>query len=808
MEIYSAGSNLNGQLCRSSNNQDPCKIYSPVESKIVSFSAGRNQNVAVYEDGTAYGSGSNRIGELGLKKQGDYSLPKSISLTKGFFSSNPFITKVACGLSFSLFLEKKGSVYITYNFSTQKVTSPEPIVSVHGFMQPWIIGASGRAYLIEYDENDASVPPKCQQFQILKDEIEESDKSLNIKSKQTNENIEPIIDICSISKWVIFLTKNGKIYSKRNNENEILLYENFGNQKICKISGKTCHILALNDQGEVYSLGLGNNGKLGLGNENDVDVFTKIESLNVKIIDISASTDFSCFIDDQNKVWFCGLSIFGSKKGKFLVPEKLTFIEGVVRIFCGYSHIFFFTDQNCVHPDSTIQASLFDTLAQSLRDITKTITGVHDLSDQQSDDLSHNLSININQLKSDENETIYSNNAEKYKKQIFSLEKEIEKLKKSNNSICEETAQLIQRFNETSQKLNNENSYLKDQNLELIEKLKQREYEIEELKLKNENTNLSRLNHENEKLKKQIEFLLQKKSQKFENMTFIDLTTFKQITDENLIGEGATAKVFCISKEKKYALKQLKGKGKEQESDFENQKHFFAESQFLFALRHPCIVTFYGFSYGDKTHPPSILLEYCPKNLSKVIKQLNVTEKMFAIIDILYAMRFIHSNNVVHRDLKPENILLNTQTNYFKLADFGLSRILPATAMSDSLTTGVGTLKFMAPEVMNELPYTNKADCYSFGVILYYIVTNGELPEVTIGQVCMGQIPEIPSAVNENCKQLILDCWEFDPEKRPSFNEIILYVKEKNYQLMNFIEFEKIKRRVEEIEMYEEIFLQ
>ena len=89
-------------------------------------------------------------------------------------------------------------------------------------------------------------------------------------------------------------------------------------------------------------------------------------------------------------------------------------------------------------------------------------------------------------------------------------------------------------------------------------------------------------------------------------------------------------------------------------------------------------------------------------------------------------MRYIHSNNLIHRDLKPDNILLS-HSKHVRISDFGLTK---ENDLTFSQSKGVGTLRFMAPELFevdenNERiqRYNNKVDVYSFGIILIYIVT-------------------------------------------------------------------------------------
>lgn len=95
---------------------------------------------------------------------------------------------------------------------------------------------------------------------------------------------------------------------------------------------------------------------------------------------------------------------------------------------------------------------------------------------------------------------------------------------------------------------------------------------------------------------------------------------------------------------------------------------------------------------------------------------------------MLLGVDHLHQNDIIHRDIKLENYLVNIdeQTNKItlKLTDFGLSCFYD---MDDPPTAFVGTLNYMAPEILKERPYCHKVDCFALGIILYFLFTM-ELP--------------------------------------------------------------------------------
>ena len=155
-------------------------------------------------------------------------------------------------------------------------------------------------------------------------------------------------------------------------------------------------------------------------------------------------------------------------------------------------------------------------------------------------------------------------------------------------------------------------------------------------------------------------------------------------------------------------------------------------------------------------------------------------------------MKFVHSQKVVHRDLKPQNILIGNDGN-IKISDFGISKLMNA---ETQMTGGVGTQKFMAPEILNEEEYDQKVDVYSFGVVLYFILTGGEMPKITVVQIGTGKKAKIPEKVNKISQKLINKCWNFDPKDRPSFDEILNYIETHDYNLIELSEEEKDEIKV------------
>jgi len=213
---------------------------------------------------------------------------------------------------------------------------------------------------------------------------------------------------------------------------------------------------------------------------------------------------------------------------------------------------------------------------------------------------------------------------------------------------------------------------------------------------------------------------------------------------------------------------------------FTNQElisEFASEVGMLRKLRHPNIILF----MGACTRPPTlcVVTELMTCSLFDLLHntdvQLSWKLRLQVALDTARGMNFLHYNvpPIIHRDLKSPNVLLDSNRRA-KVCDFGLARSKAITTM----TGQCGTFQWMAPEAINNLKYTEKADVFSFGVILWELISR-ELPydgmnsvQVSVAVLTKAYRPPIPKNCPPEYSQLIQDCWHQTPEKRPSFESI------------------------------------
>ncbi|MDO4616733.1 MAG: protein kinase [Lachnospiraceae bacterium] len=143
--------------------------------------------------------------------------------------------------------------------------------------------------------------------------------------------------------------------------------------------------------------------------------------------------------------------------------------------------------------------------------------------------------------------------------------------------------------------------------------------------------------------------------------------------------------------------------------------------------------------------------------------------------DICEALKICEKTGIMHRDIKPENILVN-EFGDFKLGDFGIARKM------DLLSHGLskkGTPNYMAPEVATGLVYDNRADLYSLGIVLYYLLNEGRLPFLeaadqlspaargrAIDRRMRGEKLLPPSGASGAMADLVLRACAYDPNQR------------------------------------------
>lgn len=194
-------------------------------------------------------------------------------------------------------------------------------------------------------------------------------------------------------------------------------------------------------------------------------------------------------------------------------------------------------------------------------------------------------------------------------------------------------------------------------------------------------------------------------------------------------------------------------------------------------LDHPGIVKLLDLLEDESAY--YLVLEYCGGGelFDFIISRTRVEEPLAKRFfkQIVLAVGYCHSMNVVHRDLKPENLLL-TDNNTVKLIDFGLSNV----HADQPLTDRCGSACYIAPEALTTNSYYGvPADIWALGVILYALV-DGSLPwnyqdsQIMFQQITTGDFP-MPTALSIQCQDLLRGILNPNPAQRFKIDDILMH---------------------------------
>jgi len=230
-------------------------------------------------------------------------------------------------------------------------------------------------------------------------------------------------------------------------------------------------------------------------------------------------------------------------------------------------------------------------------------------------------------------------------------------------------------------------------------------------------------------------------------------------------------------------------------------QEFDEEFAMLCRLDHPNVVRVLGagkfprrFIVLEYLSRGSIsFMQYSHKKTSNFIHRTVFGRSTFSFGEVLLharslasAMHYLHAGVhpdavIIHRDLKADNVGF-TKDGVLKLFDFGLCACIRRQTCSDEgyrLTGRTGSLRFMAPEVAQSLPYSEKADVYSFSILVWQMARDHVFKqgmrwaEFMKDVVVEGERPKVDESWPASFSSLLESCWDADPAVRPSFARIL-----------------------------------
>ncbi|GAM23718.1 hypothetical protein SAMD00019534_068930 [Acytostelium subglobosum LB1] len=246
----------------------------------------------------------------------------------------------------------------------------------------------------------------------------------------------------------------------------------------------------------------------------------------------------------------------------------------------------------------------------------------------------------------------------------------------------------------------------------------------------------------------------------------------------DLLGGGAYGKVYKATCRGKPVAVKVPKKQTLSESEL---KAFQNEVAIWKQIFHPNVVM----CMGACTKPGKIMIvsELMRSDLEKLIHRSPepppLYQRMKMALDAALGMNWLHGiNNILHRDLKLANLMIG-KDNTVKITDFGFSQALKSGTTTTDQRGPKGTALYMAPEVMQKKEFNEKADVYSFGLILYELATCEELfpdyseMEEFSNAICNLRLrPTVPNHLPKSLAMLMQRCWDHDSTMRPSFSEV------------------------------------
>jgi serine/threonine protein kinase len=192
------------------------------------------------------------------------------------------------------------------------------------------------------------------------------------------------------------------------------------------------------------------------------------------------------------------------------------------------------------------------------------------------------------------------------------------------------------------------------------------------------------------------------------------------------LGEGGMGVVYKAQDTKLDRIVALKFLSKHLLCDSEAKTRFAHEAKAASALNHPNISTIY--EIDEVEGECFICMEYVEgKSIKELIKEkaLSIQEILDISIQVAEGLNVAHKKGIVHRDIKSDNIML-TDEGLVKIMDFGLAKLKGVSKLTKTGTT-LGTMQYMSPEQVQGIEVDQRSDIFSFGVVLYEMIT-GQLP--------------------------------------------------------------------------------
>jgi serine/threonine-protein kinase len=206
----------------------------------------------------------------------------------------------------------------------------------------------------------------------------------------------------------------------------------------------------------------------------------------------------------------------------------------------------------------------------------------------------------------------------------------------------------------------------------------------------------------------------------------------------------------------------------------EYKARFYQEAKAAGRLNHPNIITIYDLGRkGDVAYIAMELME--GTELQDIVAEnqpLTIGEKLDVSFQVAEGLAYAHEHGIIHRDIKPSNIMV-LRGKHVKIADFGIARMKTSLELTKTNKI-IGSPLYMSPEQIQSHPVDPRSDIFSFGIVLYQMLTgklpfNGDNVNSLMYQI-VNEEPQKPSALNpevpETLDRIVAKCLEKKTEDR------------------------------------------
>ncbi len=745
--------NINNDV-KTSKDQNKYEELDIDKSEIDQLSSGEFHTAILTKDNKIYTWGKNTFGQLGHESTDILCFPRLVDF---FTSQKIIIDKIALGGDHSLALSNYNELF------------------------SWGLNIFGQLGLnITTNVNIPTRVEKIRNF-VRNDNTKVVEKEV---IKRISEN-EKILEIAAGAQHSFILTTNNYLYSCGFSKNMCLGYFTKDEDPLESMIFTRIHAYSTTKKFSKITCGVNHSGCVfgtseilfwGKGEylsyENPTVINFNKYPIN-QITEFKIGENFYIIKNNNGELFSCGnndygqLGIGGNNNSPKKHIEKVWISEKIKTFDCGYNYVIAITETNKVYGWGYNKTGQILDLTNEKINLPKELKIFQDMGilplqiscGGYHAVLNSGLPMNDTSI-NNMNKVLKNIENEKYK---FYINKSFEP------EIFEKELRLIENLN------------LKHKSIKDL--INEKEKEIESLN-KSIDEKKQRMNLLPQRGKRKNEKSISDKNMQFdEEIKMEDLTFFK----DSDIGTGTFGEVKkCFWRKTIVAVKFLK---KAMENEKENIQSFIEELNLLKKLRHPNILLYLG---ANITGPNFFLVtEFCDLgNLFDFLHNNPRTElvegdRIRIALEIAKGVNYLHSFDppILHRDLKSLNILLDKNLTV-KIADFGWARLRDI-----HMTKQRGTFQWMAPEVIKKNSYTEKADIFSYGIILWELWVQ-EPPYKNIDRFEVAKSvatiknyrPPILDVIPESIKALISACWDYNPDNRPTFEMIIDFIERLNIE--------------------------